>query len=353
METADLVLRFAGIAQLAVLIAVLGRDASKNRAAGFGCLFLLALAGYLLCPLFDARWNAGLAALPVFLLCFSVAPLFYLFSRAWFDDGFRLTGPMAALAFLPVLVGLWHRYVAPAALGEADIVSLLAHKFLSLGFAVAAIVQARLGRRDDLLEGRRRLRDIFVVLTASYIVIVVGFEIYGIGRAPLPMLDLINVGAILALLTAASASIFRPERLFPDAARGTDRKPETLGEADRALLARLTRWIEEEHGYRDAGLTIGGLAARLGAQEYRLRRLINRELGFRNFSDFLHRYRLREARERLSDPTEARVPVLTIALDLGYGSLSPFNRAFKEETGTTPVEYRRGALRSAGKGEKV
>jgi len=32
--------------------------------------------------------------------------------------------------------------------------------------------------------------------------------------------------------------------------------------------------------------------------------------------------------------------VLTIALDLGYGSLGPFNRAFKEMTGMTPTAYR-------------
>jgi AraC-like DNA-binding protein len=35
------------------------------------------------------------------------------------------------------------------------------------------------------------------------------------------------------------------------------------------------------------------------------------------------------------------VPILTLALDLGYASLSPFNRAFKAHTGLTPSEYRR------------
>jgi AraC-like DNA-binding protein len=35
------------------------------------------------------------------------------------------------------------------------------------------------------------------------------------------------------------------------------------------------------------------------------------------------------------------VPVLTIALDAGFSSLGPFNRAFKAETGMTPSEFRR------------
>ncbi|WP_081786483.1 helix-turn-helix domain-containing protein [Kordiimonas gwangyangensis] len=34
-------------------------------------------------------------------------------------------------------------------------------------------------------------------------------------------------------------------------------------------------------------------------------------------------------------------------MDLGYGSLGPFNRAFKERTGLTPSEYRRNVLSGA------
>jgi len=35
------------------------------------------------------------------------------------------------------------------------------------------------------------------------------------------------------------------------------------------------------------------------------------------------------------------VPVITIAMDAGFQSLGPFNRAFKATTGVTPTEYRR------------
>ncbi len=38
------------------------------------------------------------------------------------------------------------------------------------------------------------------------------------------------------------------------------------------------------------------------------------------------------------------MPILTIALDAGFGSIGPFNRAFKAHTGLTPTEYRRGHL---------
>ena len=38
------------------------------------------------------------------------------------------------------------------------------------------------------------------------------------------------------------------------------------------------------------------------------------------------------------------MPIVTIALDAGFQSLGPFNRAFKAQTGMTPSEFRRARL---------
>jgi AraC-like DNA-binding protein len=110
---------------------------------------------------------------------------------------------------------------------------------------------------------------------------------------------------------------------------------------ERELLAAMSDGV-----YRQTGLTIRELADQLGHPEHRLRRLINGHLGFRNFSAFLNSYRLPEAKERLGDAKQVRIPVLTIALDLGYGSLGPFNRAFKADTGLTPTQYRQTTIRN-------
>ena len=93
-----------------------------------------------------------------------------------------------------------------------------------------------------------------------------------------------------------------------------------------------------------AALTIGSLAVELGVQEYRLRQLINEGLGHRNFNAFLNHYRLEDARGALADPAQRQVPVLTIAMDAGFQSIGPFNRAFKAATDLTPTEFRRLAL---------
>ena len=116
-------------------------------------------------------------------------------------------------------------------------------------------------------------------------------------------------------------------------------------DAARAGLATSPLW-EELSGEiaRFPGLTIAALAAELDTPEHRVRALINRRLGYRNFSAFLNRHRIAEAREKLVEKESVDLPVLTIAMDLGYNSLATFNRAFRAETGTTPSDYRRLGL---------
>jgi AraC-like DNA-binding protein len=93
--------------------------------------------------------------------------------------------------------------------------------------------------------------------------------------------------------------------------------------------------------YARPALSLPELAALLGTQDHVLRRVINQALGFRNFNDYLHRHRLAEVARRLREPRESRTPVLTIALEAGYGSIGPFNRAFRDRFGMTPSEWRR------------
>lgn len=53
----------------------------------------------------------------------------------------------------------------------------------------------------------------------------------------------------------------------------------------------------------------------------------------RNFRAYLNGLRVREARKLLADPQRK---VIDVALDCGFTSLRTFNRAYREETGTTP-----------------
>ncbi|MET3842844.1 AraC-like DNA-binding protein [Bradyrhizobium sp. OAE829] len=111
-----------------------------------------------------------------------------------------------------------------------------------------------------------------------------------------------------------------------------------------ALVRRLQRLMAVDRAYRREGLTIGVLSAELAVPEYRLRQLINEGMGHRNFNAFLNRYRIEEAKAALADPGQKEVPVLTIAMDTGFQSIGPFNRAFKAATDLTPTEFRHLAM---------
>ena len=126
--------------------------------------------------------------------------------------------------------------------------------------------------------------------------------------------------------------------------RSLRQNPEPDDPNERHDLAIIEKLVETDKLYLQSGLTIAGLAESAGLPEHRLRRLINKHLGYRNFADFLNHYRIAAAQARLSAVSDRNIPVLTIAMDLGYGSLGPFNRAFKERTGLTPTEYRRQKL---------
>jgi hypothetical protein len=68
------------------------------------------------------------------------------------------------------------------------------------------------------------------------------------------------------------------------------------------------RLMADERIYRQENISIGVLAGRLKIPEYRLRRLINQGLGYRNFNVFLNNHRIEEARQPSPIPPRPRSP---------------------------------------------
>jgi AraC-like DNA-binding protein len=231
---------------------------------------------------------------------------------------------------------------------------MFAHKLMSGALTIHALAVVVAGWRSDLVESRRRLRGPILALALVYafgaISVEAGELVAGSARALSPL----AAGALMLLgLLSLSAFGQADPSLFgaatrPAAARARDNETEgaepSLSSDDRDTIAKLEALMREERPYREGGLTIASLALRVKVPEHRLRRLINQGLGYRNFNDFLNGWRLAEVEVALADPAQAQVPVATMAFDAGFGSLGPFNRAFKARTGLTPTAYREQAL---------
>jgi AraC-like DNA-binding protein len=211
-------------------------------------------------------------------------------------------------------------------------------------FSLHALYVIARSWRGDLVETRRRLRGPFLAIVTVYVIVLSAFETAeSLGYfedwfRPLG-------GITLALYCVAGSIVFLQARpaLFGATAPARAVAPTEAGldAGDRAVLEKLNALMGEGEAWRREALTIGSLAEGVGVPEHKLRRLINDHLGFRNFAAFINHRRIETAKRLLTDPTKARLTVAAIAYDLGFGSLGPFNRAFKEATSLTPTEFRR------------
>jgi AraC-like DNA-binding protein len=265
--------------------------------------------------------------------------IFWTFSAALFDDGFRLRWWHPALWLLLVVAGVVECSSPTPLLGVVLTLS-------SIVFAALAMGQAIVSWRIDLIERRRRLRLFVVVASALYVVGNAAAQLAGVPRSAPVEGSLAGGIGLLVIAGVIAWQLLRLEQhsLFPvlaETARRREPMPAPTDDADQRLLTTLGHIMTSERAYRQDGLTIASLAQQVGVPEYKLRRLINQALGHRNFNSFVNSYRIDEAKAALADPHQVEVPVLTIALDAGFSSLGPFNRAFKAETGVTPTEYRR------------
>ncbi|MDT8324707.1 MAG: helix-turn-helix domain-containing protein [Bacteroidota bacterium] len=116
--------------------------------------------------------------------------------------------------------------------------------------------------------------------------------------------------------------------------------------ADEAA-ARLRALLDDEHVYRESGLTLPALARRMDLSPHNLSEVINTRFG-QNFFDLVNSCRVREVCERLSDPGARQFTILAIAFDAGFNSKTSFNTIFKRHTGMTPSAYRDARSKYAG-----
>lgn len=365
LELLDNFFRFGAIASLLFTSAIVLRDAGCQLAAKLAAFCCVSTAAYLLAAVPGLGDTIGLGMIPVLLVCIFGPPAIWLFCLSMFDDGFKIERKHYAVVAGFYVLGLIQHVNYYFVTGELPLLSpvkihaslLDAGAFpwaistlmltMKLVIAVHLLVSAWQGRHDDLVVKRRHFREVFVVTVALISFGIILSETWLVNTGP----DIEGV-----LLATQSASILLVglymlwhisgvdgQWLFGDyAPKETAPTSRSLSE-DRHDLETLDN-LSVNGTLLEAGLTISKLADLAGMPEHRLRRLVNQHLGYRNFADYLNFHRVEAAKSRLSAVVDRHVPVLTVAMDIGYSSLGPFNRAFKERAGMTPTEFRRKML---------
>ncbi len=100
-----------------------------------------------------------------------------------------------------------------------------------------------------------------------------------------------------------------------------------------AAVARAKAYIEEHQG---EDLSLGQVAKAVNTSTFYFCKLFKRSTGI-NFTDYLSRVRIEKAKNLLLNPN---LRISEIAFEVGFQSLTHFNRVFKKLLGQSPTEYR-------------
>jgi AraC-like DNA-binding protein len=337
MTTAILVLRILATSQVLLSAAALLTSSNPYRTRLLGVAVMLGVVSYLVSSPVFGPINLEVGpwlALPAD----AVPPLLFFFTWDLFEDDREPPLFVWLIAALYLVVALWIGLEMRATNAAVSIYLLVPVQLTKLGFAIGAMFVVWQGRENDVVESRLKLRRVFAASIGVIVAAVVATELVTGWNVP-TLIELFGMAAIFLATMMLNLAFLR---LNPSFILRNSRVLASVSSEDTSLVDALNKLMSEDFAYTNHDLRIADLAATLKVPEYQLRRTINRSLGHQNFNQFINRYRVEEAARRLVN--EPRAPVLTIALDVGFRSISSFNTAFRTHYEKTPTDYRKSRL---------
>jgi AraC-like DNA-binding protein len=334
MLIAELAIRTVVATELTLLCTLLFRADKRNPVYRSSVALLLCILGYQMAPIMLHHTPWKQSAYPFIALALLVPAAFWHLACTVFRDNFRAPGYAYLLVILTAMLGL-----AGFSTGPRDHMDWTDRVSQAVKFAwvLAAFLVMLRDWRVDLVEPRRRFRSLVVMGAGMYIAVVLVVELFITGQAP-AALEFLNVSLIFLLVTGLALNFPTIDR---DNVFARMANPPSEPQATHSPLAsKVIESMELDRTYATEGLTLQQLARQLQSQPHQLRRVINGELGYRNFNTFINLYRVQEVAERLAMAEYHDAPLLTLALDAGFRSLAPFNRTFRDHFEMTPSEYR-------------
>ncbi|MFD2164799.1 helix-turn-helix domain-containing protein [Thalassotalea euphylliae] len=332
------------LAQMLMCILLLFRHCRGNLSVTLFSLLMLCGAGYIVGDLYTYAHN------PVFFYTGFIAGnalpgIFWLTAQSVFADKTHIKPWQYALALSTLVLPLFAKLLQVTFNFElsdyigAALIYFYVQIILELSLISHALFISIKSWRDDLVQERRYIRGGVISVSAAYIFLVIVLE--QVFLIEWSGLDVIKSLLLASLITGINYFLFDTKLSVLFAAPEKVEEPQEEVSVHSKALAKITEAMEQEKLYQQEGLTIASFAKHLAIHEYKLRHLINGELNYRNFNDFLNFYRIKEVAIKLTEAEFSQTPVLTLALESGFRSLSSFNKAFKTTHGVTPTEYRK------------
>jgi len=335
---------YLAFAQMTMCILILLPLWQQNQSIRLYLLLMLSGCGYLLAALFSPielhslLWwlqNIGGNALP---------GIFWLVGISVFGDHVVLRRWQYLLASLTLVIPISSFLVQLSFDIEFSINTIHIIKYgamlLELLLISHALLIATQQWRNDLVQERRYIRGGVICVSGLYLFLVIFLEqlldIQWLG------FDLLKATLLAVLVIGINFFLFRlRESSLFETVSTTKSNTTKIDKLPSKELSRVINAMVKDKLYQQDGITISSFAKYLSIHEYKLRQLINGEMNYRNFNDFLNFYRIKEVSEKLVQADFLQTPVLTLALESGFRSLSSFNKVFKETHAITPTQYRK------------
>lgn len=328
---------------IAVVFLIVARDFGHLTVAKVFLAMLVAASAFLLSPVIDPAWQwlAG-------DIMTMIPALFWLLCQLAFARRPRLISLWAGLALYSFIAPALSRPfgASEAVMGGLQWWGWQLPRYIEYVVVLHGLWVVIANWSDDLIATRRTLRaGLLGIVGITVLWVTISLNTGHGSRTSLPIV--VAVSALIAaylLLKGRTGVLLGPTETRPVACEPTcivaDECPERqekvealFDDADLKL-----QQVMEAGFYRTERLTLKMLSDKIDLPEYKCRALINQKLGYRNFNDYINQLRIAEAGERLI--REPETPILNIALDVGYRTLSSFNRAFKEIFEQPPTAYR-------------
>ncbi len=336
----DAFFRFSGVGLMLFMCVIAIRDLKKSTPSIYFLLTFLSLSFYFL-GFVPNEYELPYSMQLVFRIL--DVPFFiftWLFTLSLFKKDFQLTPLYLIIAVVYCFLILMERLVQFQFIEQLPLWWAWAVNLSSITLMLHLLFVTLTERNDDLIEKRRQSRVYLVYITVIMTIIITSFSFFLLKYHQYNYLQQsVNIIAIwpIIILTAYWLLSMNARSFAFDAVKSKDKQ---LNSRDAELKKKLDIEVTENQAYLENSLSIDTLAKRLAISSYRLREFINQTLDFENFSTFINGYRINAIKKELQNSDKAHIPILTIALNNGFNSLSTFNRAFKSIEGVTPSQFR-------------
>ncbi|MEI6454777.1 MAG: tetratricopeptide repeat protein [bacterium] len=128
------------------------------------------------------------------------------------------------------------------------------------------------------------------------------------------------------------------KKVLPPELKPFTSNPPPAKEFKTELIQQLESLLSRDKIFLNENLTLAETARKLGTNTSYLSRLINEHYNV-NFSSFLNKYRIEEAKKMILDDHFKNFSMEGIAKNAGFRSKSTFNQVFKSITGLTPTDF--------------